>query len=131
MDIYFKTIAGVMVAVILCLVLNRQGSGFGILLSLLVCCLVTGLAVQFLVPIVDFFHSLESWIPLDNGLLEILLKVVSIGILGEIAGMICNDSGNAALGKTLQLLTTVLILWLSLPLLQSLLDLVKGILEAL
>lgn len=116
---------------ILCLSLTRQGKDFSLLLAVLACCMIAAVAVQYLQSVVDFFQTLEDMIPLDSSLLQIMLKVVGIGMVGEIASMICADSGNSALGKALQILTSVLILWLSMPLLESLLDLVSGILEGL
>ena len=57
-----------------------------------------------------------------------MLKAVGIGVISEIAVLICQDSGNAALGKGLQLLATIVVLWLALPLMQGLLELVQKIL---
>ena len=45
--------------------------------------------------------------------------------------MICEDSGNGALGKALQFLASAVILYLSLPLLSKLLDIVEGMLDNL
>lgn len=131
MDIYLKTVAGALVVLVLCLALSKQGKDFGLLLALLGCCMIAAVAVQFLNPVVSFFETLEKLIPLDNALLEVMLKAVGIGMIGEIAAMICADSGNAALGKALQVLTSVLILWLTLPLFEALLDLISGTLEDL
>jgi hypothetical protein len=52
-------------------------------------------------------------------------------LIGELAGLICSDAGNAALAKSIQILTTAVILWLSIPLFESLLDLVQAILGEL
>jgi hypothetical protein len=48
-----------------------------------------------------------------------------------LATLICTDAGNTALAKTVQILTTAMILWLSIPLFESLLDLVQAILGEL
>ena len=64
-------------------------------------------------------------------MLEILFKCVGIGLLAEISVLVCNDMGNASMGKTLQILATVVILWLSLPMLNSLLELMGRILGEL
>ena len=64
---------------------------------------------------------------MDSQLLQVILKSVGIALVSEIAMMVCADSGNAALGKALQLMSTGVILWLSLPLMKSLLQLVQRI----
>ena len=63
-------------------------------------------------------------------LIAILLKAVGIGILSEITCMICTDSGNAALGKVIQFLTSAVILWLCIPLFTQLIELIEGVLGA-
>lgn len=131
MDIFFKTIGGTMVVLILWLSLSGVGKDYALLLGLLSCCMIAGITMLYLDPVISFMRELVSLLPLDSRLLEILLKAVGIGLVGEIASMICADSGNSALGKTLQLLTNILILWLTLPLLESLLALIRQILEEL
>ena len=68
---------------------------------------------------------------LRSDLLGILLKAVGIGLISEIAAVVCSDSGNAGLGKMIQLIGSVVILWLSIPVFQALLDLVQTILGEL
>jgi hypothetical protein len=53
------------------------------------------------------------------------MKYVGIVLLAEIIGHICTDAGNAALGKTVQLLATTAVLWLSLPLFSKLMELIE------
>lgn len=131
MDIFFKVIAGVLITSVLCMVLSRQGKEISVLLVILVCCMIATIAMQYLESVIDFFRELQSLTRLDSQLLQILLKVVGISLIGELATLICNDAGNAALGKALQMLSGILVLWLSLPLLRSLLSLINGILGEL
>ena len=68
---------------------------------------------------------------LEPELLHSVLKAVGIGLLAELTGQICADSGNASLGKSLQILATAVILWLMLPLFTQLIDLLEEILGAI
>lgn len=131
MDIFYKVIAAVLITAVLSLVLSKQGKEISLLLVILVCCMIAIIAMQYLQSIVDFFEELQALTKIDSDLLQILLKAVGISIVGELAAMICNDSGNASLGKALQLLSGILVLWLSLPLLRALLALINGILGEL
>ena len=128
MENFIKIVGGVMIAVFLGLALNRQGKDVSLLLSIVVCCMVLTAALAFLEPGLTFAGTLRDTCGLDSGMLQILLKAVGVGIVAEIAGLICADSGNTALGKTVQILATVLILWLSVPLMTQLLELVQTIL---
>ena len=111
-----------LLTVILGLALGKQGKEAGLLLTLAVCCMVGVLALSYLQPVVDFIRQL------DDGMLAILLKPMGIGLIGEIAGLVCAATGNSALGKSLQMLSAAVILWLSLPLLTQLLELLQQIL---
>ena len=64
-------------------------------------------------------------------MLGILLKAVGIGLVSEIAGLVCNDAGNGSLGKTLQMLGSAVILYLSLPIFTAMLELIREILREL
>jgi hypothetical protein len=57
--------------------------------------------------------------------------VIGIGILSEISALICADAGNSSLGKALQILGGTAMLWLSLPVFRTLVDLIRSILGAL
>ena len=77
----------------------------------------------------DFLRELEALGDLQGDVLGILLKAVGIGLVSEIAGMVCSDAGNGSLGKTLQMLGSAAILYLSLPVFSALLELVREILR--
>lgn len=128
MDGYFKAVAAALITAVLCMVLAKQGKDTAVLLTILACVMILFAAFGYLYSLLDFFGTLEEMIALEGDHFQILFKVVGIGMVGETASLICTDAGNAALGKTLQILGTILILCLSLPLFQSLLELIGGIL---
>lgn len=128
MDIYLKAVAGVLITAVVSLILSKQGKDFSVLLIVCVCCMVAASAFGYFQKIMDFIRSLQQKGNLNNELITILLKAVGIGILSEITVMICNDSGNAALGKVIQFLTSAVILWLCLPLFTQLMELIEDVL---
>lgn len=125
---FWQGAAAVLLAVVLMLALGKQGKEAGLLLTLAVCCMLGVLALSYLEPVVALVHRLQDMTGLDSEMLQILLKAVGIGIIGEIVGLICTDAGNAALGKALQLLSAAVILWLSIPLINALLELLQEML---
>lgn len=114
-----------MIAVILCLSIASHSKDMTLLLSLAACVMVLIVAVNFLEPVVELVQTLETEGKLNSDLLERILKAVGVGVIGELASMICNDAGNSALGRVLEMLTASVILWLSIPLFQRLLELVQ------
>jgi len=120
-----------LITVVLCLTLAKQGRDISLLLSVFVCCAVIAVALTYLKPVIDFIRRLQTLGQLDGDMMEILLKAVGIGLLAEITGLMCADAGNASLGKGLQILASCVILWISIPMLESLLELIDNLLGAI
>ncbi len=131
MDLYVKAIAGVLIALMLCLALGNKGKEITVLLALMVCVMAVAAGFSYLSSVLDFFAQLQNLIGLDNHLLNILLKAVGVGLMGEIAGLICADGGQATLGRAVQILTSAVILWISLPLYTEILSLIRNLLEGI
>ena len=127
MELFIKAAAGVLIAVVISLVLSRQSKDFATLLIICVCCMVGVTALVYIEKIIDFIKKLENTGNLNPQLISILFKSVGIGLLTEITTMICSDSGNAAMGKIIQILSTSVILWLCIPLFEQLLELVQQV----
>ena len=128
MELFIKACGGILIGVILWLCLHKLGKDISLLLTVAVCCMVTLAAITYLRPVFDFFNKLQSIGNLNTEFVKIVLKVVGIGLLSELCSMICKDAGNEAMGKSLQILSTGVILWLSLPVFEKLLSLIDTIL---
>ena len=131
MALFWRAAAGTLITVILGLVLGKQGKDMGLMLTMAACAMVCILALTYLEPVLEFLRELEYLSSLQTDMLGILMKAAGIGLVAEIASLICTDAGNASLGKTLQLLATGVILCLSLPILRTMLELIRKILGEL
>ena len=131
MELFLKAISGAFVAIAMCLVISKHGKEGVILISVAMCCMIASVAMTYLQPAISFFSRMEQTGNLDPEIMRILLKATGVAILSEISSLICADAGNGTLGKTLQLLATAVILWLSLPLFSKLLSLIDNILVSL
>lgn len=131
MTLFLQACAAVLLAVVLILAQGKQGKDMGTLLALAVCCMVSLIAMRYLEPVIDFLGELEALGNLSGSMVQILLKAAGIGIISEIAALVCSDAGNSSLGKTIQLLGTAVILWLSIPLFTMLMELLQQILGGL
>lgn len=128
MDVFMKAAAGILITVVICLVLSKFAKDHAVILAICVCCMVAACAIVYLEKVLSFIESMQSIGNLNGELIEILFKTVGIGLLTEITSLICADSGNAALGKAIQMLSAAIILWLCLPLFDELMELVEGVL---
>ncbi len=128
MERFLQVCAGILVTVLVTMLLNKQAKEMSLLLVVLVCCMTVAAAMWYLDPVIDFLGDLQAVGQLDPNAVGIILKTVGISLLAEIAALICADSGNSALGKSIQLLAVVTVLWLSLPLFGGLMDMVRSML---
>lgn len=131
MEQFLRTVALVLLAVVFVLILRGSSKGIGELLTLLVCCMVMASAIEYLKPVLAFINSVQALIGVDSRFIKLLLKVVGIAATAEIAGLICDDSGNSAIGKALQFLATAVIVCMSIPMLTALMELIEGIIKGL
>ncbi len=131
MELFWKAAGGVLLAVVLGLTLGKQEKDLEVLLTMAVCCMVTMIAIYYLEPVLEFMWELEELGDLQGDLLGILMKAVGIGLVAELAGMICNDAGNSSLGKVIQMLGSSVILFLCVPIFSQLLNLIREILGEL
>ena len=127
MEIFWKSVGASLIALILCMILAKRSPDAATVLTLLVCCMLLGVAVRFLSPIVDYMHTLSSLGNIDRDNLEILMKATALGIISQISAMLCVDAGNSALGKGIEIMAVCAILWVSLPLLSELVELIRDV----
>ena len=128
MDLFLRATIAVLVAVIMYLVVGKHSKELALLLSVCVCCMVGAAIVWFAEPVLAFVTQLQKIGQINTEQLEILLKVVGVGFLAEVTALVCSDAGNGSVGKVLQMLSSFVILWLSIPLLNSLISLIQQIL---
>lgn len=131
MDTFFKICAGILITVVLSLTLSHQEKNMNLLLIMAACCMVVAAAVSFLQPVIGFVERVVSMSGLNTGFLSVIFKSVGIGLVSEVTCLICTDAGNGALAKVLQILTSAVILWVSIPLFEKLLDTMDEILGVL
>ena len=128
MELYWKVIGAVLVSVILGLNVGKQQKEFFLLLTVTVCCMGAAAIMQLLNPVLELLRELEQTAQLKDGLMSVLLKCTGISLVTELACLICRDSGSASLEKMLHMLGSTVILYLSVPMISSLLTLIRQIL---
>lgn len=131
MTLFLQVCGAVLLSVILILTLKSNAKDIASILTIAACCTVALAAMHYLRPVLDFLHVLEHLGNLHNGMTKILLKVTGIGIVTELAVLICKDAGSESLGKTMQLLGTAVVLYLSMPMFTALIELLQRILGEL
>ena len=75
------------------------------------------------------FAAIAQITGVENGLLKILLKIVGVGYLTEFSVGVLNDFGSSAVADKVGLAGKITIVILSVPIMQSLLTLVRNFLS--
>lgn len=83
---------------------------------------------MLLEPVIGFIWKIRDLGKLETSHITVIMKAVGIGLVSQIASLICNDAGYTSLSKALQILTGAVILCLAVPLFQELLQLIESIL---
>ena len=128
METFLQAVGLVLVGVVLTLVVGKNSRELGLLLSLAVCTGICIGAVGYLNALTGFLGEIQVLGHLDREFIGILLKCAGIGFLAEIASLICGDAGQSAMGKAIQILSNAAVIFLSLPLLRRMLELLEEVL---
>jgi stage III sporulation protein AD len=131
MSDFIKIIAGIFTAIILWICLSKENKATSVLLSLAVCSAALTVGLTFLQPVINFLNNIRLLGNINEDLLKIMMKVVGIGVLAEFSSLICKDAGNEAMGKSVQIVSIILILRMSIPVFEILITLLDDILGSI
>jgi stage III sporulation protein AD len=85
--------------------------------------------VDMLQNTLSVFAAIAQMTGIENGLLKTLLKIVGVGYITEFGAGILSDFGSNSVADKVALAGKIAIVVLSLPVIESLLTLVKGFLQ--
>lgn len=125
MDDSFRLSALALTAALLTLVVKKQSPELALVLTLCACALGAGLILSYVRPILTLAKNLAERAELDGTLTAPLWKCLGLGLLTEISASVCDDAGQSALAKLVELGGGLLCLVVSLPLLQAVLALIQ------
>lgn len=123
-----KCAAVAVVGAILCLLTKKEAATFGTMVSLSVVLILSATLLSFLQPVMTFAQTLKDLAGLGSGVMGPVVKALGIGFLTEIGKNICSDAGESTISGVLDLLGSVAGIYVLLPLMESVLDLVRRIL---
>ena len=78
--------------------------------------------------IIDYFLTIFSKTNLELSLFSSILKILGVGYITEFASSICVDSGCSSIGDKIAIAGKIIILYLSLPVITNLLNIIIDLL---
>lgn len=127
MDI-IKIIGIAFIAVIIIVILKQYRPEFAIYASIIAGVLILTLASDTLAGIIDMIQSISSKTNINSDFLVILIKITGIAVLTEFAVSICKDAGESAIASKVDVGGKILIISLSIPIINALIDTIVKIL---
>jgi stage III sporulation protein AD len=125
MTTIFSVCALAMLCAALYAAIRRTSPEYALGLSAACCALVLLSAVKLLEPVLSFLRELQSLSGLNAALMAPVLKTVAIGFLTQISGAFCQDAGEQALAKSVELAGVFLAAYTALPLAGQVLELLQ------
>lgn len=127
MEILLKAAAAAILGCGVCLLLKKSNPEMGMALALMICVAGLALGTALLKPVLEFLSAARKMSGLSEAHFYPVIKAVGIGVCTKLCVDICKDSGQASMGGMLETLGTVCALYTALPLLESLLDILGGL----
>ncbi|MBP3389810.1 MAG: stage III sporulation protein AD [Clostridia bacterium] len=127
MDI-FKILAIAILTCIASLIVKQVKPDFASLVSLAGGVVILLLLINYISSILDVFRGLIDKANLSPTLFSSILKIIGIGYLTEFTANLCTDTGNSSLASKVGLAGKIIILFLALPIITNLLEVIMGIL---
>lgn len=127
MDIV-KLIGIGLIALVIIIIVKQYKPEFAIYVSLAAGILILGMTFDTISQIVGVINDYTNKASINNKFVIVLLKITGIAILAEFATSICKDAGESAIATKIDIVSKVLIVSASIPIISSLLEVILKVL---
>ena len=117
-----------MIALISIIIVRQYRPEFGLYISIMAGILIILISLQKMGEVVTLIQGISEKAGINGKFLSILLKITGIAILTEFAVSVCKDSGESAIASKIEMGSKVIIISMSIPIINSLLELTLNIL---
>ena len=128
MEIIKIIIVGVITS-IAAVILKQIKPELSLLVSICGGVIILIMAINSLTSIISSFSGITSKTNVDSQLFSSVLKIVGVGYITEFGANICQDSGNSSIADKVLLGGKIVILCLALPIVNSMLNVVIGLIK--
>ncbi|AZT90139.1 stage III sporulation protein AD [Caldicellulosiruptor changbaiensis] len=125
----FNIVVLCIVSMLIVSILRRTQKEIAIVITVIFGVLVFILVVDKLAYIVEKITEMSTKISYANTYIKTLLKMTGIALISEYTASVCKDSGEKAIARKLEFAGKILILFLSLPLILGLFEVILKFLK--
>lgn len=117
-----------LIGLIIAIIVKQYRPEFAIYVSITCGILILLFVMDKLLNIIELLKSISDKVGINNQFVSIILKITGIAILTEFAVSVCNDSGESAIASKIEIGSKVVIIFLSIPIITNLLEIITKIL---
>ena len=111
------------------IIIRQYKPEFSIYVSLTVGIIILGALIGLISPVIDTITELTDAVNLNDIYGSVLLKALAICYITQLASDCCSDAGEKAIASKLEMAGKIAIVVISLPLFQSLVNVVTGLIS--
>ena len=126
----FTGIMILMIVIVLMAMLFKQGkSEYGMFLIILASLSLFLLILSEMQTVIETIRKIRQYIVFEETYINILIKMIGISYLTQFSSDVCKDSGYQTLANQIQIFGKISVLAVCMPILLTLLETVKQVLE--
>ena len=123
-------IAGIILTALLTsILLRKRGSEFSFLIVICAVVLIFIIISEDLYSVIEKLADLTDSVSGVRPYIHLMLKVLGISLIAQFVSDLCRDSGESALAAQTETASKIIILIIALPLFESVIDIVTGLLK--
>ena len=126
MNIFSIIIISVIVSV-LAILIKQNNPTYSVLLIIIFAVIITTVAINYLFGLTENIMDSLGAIDYAPEFVKILLKAIVICVLSDLTSNICKDSGNGSIAVCIDVVTKVILLSLTLPIVEKLVEIIQGL----
>ena len=126
MNIFSIIIISVIVSV-LAILIKQNNPTYSVLLIIIFAVIITTVAINYLFGLIENIMDSLGTIDYAPEFVKILLKAIVICVLSDLTSNICKDSGNGSIAVCIDVVTKVILLSLTLPIVEKLVEIIQGL----
>lgn len=115
-------------ASVFCLILKDHVPAIALSVSIITCVIIFMLILPLLTDVIELFNNFAKYIGLNNSYITLIIKIIGVAYLSELGASLCIDSGQKAIGTKIELGGKVMIMAMSIPIINEILNTIIGIL---
>ena len=127
MDI-FKISVIALAGTVLAVVLKEYRKEYSLYVGLATVVIILGMIINQLSAVFELFTEWQNELSYGEFYIPVVIKILGIAYIADFTAQICRDAGENSIGSKVELAGKVMVFYLALPIMTSIMELIKSIL---